>query len=548
MIPNGLEILTHVAGQLAGVLDAARRAYFDPDYRGAPWNESCLGNRLSPAHVVVDEIGNVLHVERKGQTFADEELIITYLPSWFAAVLDNLPARTLPRLRSSEGMLPALAQPSDKDAAAPLEVVAAVKRVGTSRSAHVSVDYRASHGSLILRSGVDPAWFAAQLPPNGAEAIERVHWIAPSLRIVAAPGVSVVPRELYPVVGEFDPWALDFSGGVQTLASTPFWGWFVMDAARRLDDQARHGSRITVTAQQALQVEVERVQNPEAVPGPGAPRRKAGVSELDLRLPAAGRFEEVTRPDGVDLLLLTPAAAAALERARRDIKAAVLSVINSYVQGVSGGLPFDAAIPVKIRVDPASAEDRFAYTVQELSNRDGARFRLAVKRTKHVTVTAGLFYGARGSEQVAQIVDFRDEECDFDAVPFAILDGTEKMKSGRLDPRPLTTEEVADVVLLAIGLVPFPPCQVLSDLNDYATILRYLHDGKDTLGRDMSRLEFALTCAGVLLPEVLEVVAKQAARLIVAGDQPGQRIVRTFAEVAPASVGTPLMGLTEVAQ
>jgi hypothetical protein len=154
------------------------------------------------------------------------------------------------------------------------------------------------------------------------------------------------------------------------------------------------------------------------------------------------------------------------------------------------------------------------------------------------------FFGGEGSRQIAEIVDYREQIVDFDDVPVAILDHGGRLPAGRLERRELTNYEMGDLFLTALGMIPFPPCQVLSDLNDYATLLRYLYDGKDTFGREMTRVDFAVSLAGILLPEVLEAVAKKGIRLVATYGQPGVRIVESFLGVKPAALAatvTPLL-------
>ncbi|MFG3679863.1 hypothetical protein ACGF5H_07085 [Micromonospora chalcea] len=569
---NQLEILTRAADDLAEVLDDARLTVEDPDYWGSEWFEFWRGNPLLPTCVMVDFLGNVLHVRRDATTFADERLTLTYLPSWFAAALDAVPARALARLRSGPGTETVVAQVSDRDLAVPLRIEVRVEHATATRvelfpagvapppgisvrhavPPQISYDARPSQGALTMRDGVDPQ-LLADGSPEGYAGVKRVHWIAPSLRISAAPGVRIVPAELFPVVDTgFDPLSLDLtSGGVAALASSPFWGWFVMDAARRQDDTTRARPPAAVTSQQALDLQIERFQNVEALPPPGAPRRRSGAPEAELSAgewTAGPRIEEITRPDGVDLLFLTPEAALDLNRARGDPLAALAAEVAPYVAGVRGALPPNPAVPVHIRVDPQSPDDRFAYSVTYLdggepvdrpwlAGRTGRRFRLSVIRTPGVSVRAGLFFGPEGAAQIGEVVDFREQEvADLAAVPVAIVDHGATLRAGSLPPRAVTPTEIADLTVTAIGLLPWPPAQVVADLNDYATILRYLYDGKDLLGRDMTRLDLALTCGGVLLPEVLEVVARKAAHLVTAGDFPARRLAAAFAAVEPAGL------------
>ena len=59
------EILEVAAEGLADVLADVRRAVNDPDYWGEEWYEVYLGNPLLPTYVVVDLIGNAVHVTRQ---------------------------------------------------------------------------------------------------------------------------------------------------------------------------------------------------------------------------------------------------------------------------------------------------------------------------------------------------------------------------------------------------------------------------------------------------------------------------------------------------
>lgn len=74
------------------------------------------------------------------------------------------------------------------------------------------------------------------------------------------------------------------------------------------------------------------------------------------------------------------------------------------------------------------------------------------------------------------------------------------------------------------------------DLKDYADILCYLTAGTNAFGEEMGRLEFAVTLAGVLLPEVLEKLLKQVPRLVTVGDAPAARIAGALDAVKPVDV------------
>jgi hypothetical protein len=89
---------------------------------------------------------------------------------------------------------------------------------------------------------------------------------------------------------------------------------------------------------------------------------------------------------------------------------------------------------------------------------------------------------------------------------------------------------------------------VFADLNDYADILAYLAVGTDRLGREMGRVEFAVTLAGLLLPEVLEGVLKRVSRFVTAGDSPARRITAALEATAPARITAAVAPLVEGAR
>jgi hypothetical protein len=580
-----VDILAHAAQELSAVLHDARSTIADPDYWGSEWYEVYSGNPLLPLHVLVDMLGNVVHVSRQATTFEAERFTITYLPSWFYRTLDSVSLLSMDRYRAGGILETVMAETADRDRALPLRIQVSVAHPIDARLIvpgldagirlpQVVYDLEPSRGSIALRDGVDPATTAAEVgdeDPQGR--IDLVHWGAPSIRITAAPGVAVLLDPLYPVFDtEFDPWELtELSFDAAGLAATPMWGWFVMNAAQCQDDALRPRTPAAVTSTQALSVQIERRQNPEALPRFGDPRRVTGTSEVDLLTMPVGldaqrqRFEESTRPDGVDLLFLTASAAATLASARSDPVEALLKEILHLADPIQDAVSFVATtgslgvfmppIPVAIRVDPQSPDDRFTYSVCYLNagtpvdfpwqiGRDGPFFRLTVIRTGTVRVHADLLFGPEGSRELAEVVEFRERVVkDFDDVPTAILDNGGTVPTAPLPCRALSAEEIADILITGIGLLPWPPAQVFSDLNDYADILAYIAVGTDRLGREMGRLDFAVTLAGVLLPEVLEGVLKRVSRLVTAGDSPAKRIMTALEASPPAHItatGTPL--------
>jgi hypothetical protein len=573
------QILDEAANELTDVLADAARTIADPDYWGGEWYELYQGNPLLPLYVMVDILGNVVHVRRAATTFEDERFTVTYLPSWFHAALRSATAPHV--LRIGAGSESISAQVADRDRAVPIRIEVSITHPIDTRLAvqgltsglrlpQVVYDLQPSRGSLALRAGVDPATAAETVgDANPQGRIEHMHWTAPSIRITAAPGVTVTPRPLYPVFDtEFDPWeltdlALDASG----LAATPMWGWFVMNAAQCQHDGLGWRSHWALsTSTQALHVQIERRQNAEALPTVGDPRRITGTSEVDLLTdrPGSGRrFEEATRPDGVDLLFLTNGAAFELARSRSDPVQALRSELlhaGDLVFTAGGISPF-TPIPVAIRVDPQSPDDRFAYTISYLNagkpvsapwlaSREGPFasggpfFRLTVIRTDAVRVNADLLFSPLGAEDLADVLEYRELVVpSLDEVPVAILDHGDAIPVAALPCRPLTLEEISELIITGIGLLPWPPAQVIADLEDYATIISYLTLGTDPFGEEMGRVEFAVTLAGVLLPEVLERILKRVSRLIVVGDEPAVRIAKALEAAVPANViaaGSPL--------
>src|SRR5262245_37053777 len=131
LLPSDYEILARVSRDLKPVLDAAQDVINSPDYIGSEWLELCCGNRLLPLYVMIDFCGNILHVEREATTFADEKLTVTYLPSWFATILNNLPATVVARYRGGDRMETVNVQVSDRDLAVPMRfTIKVAKRTG----------------------------------------------------------------------------------------------------------------------------------------------------------------------------------------------------------------------------------------------------------------------------------------------------------------------------------------------------------------------------------------------------------------------------------
>lgn len=515
-------VLAAAATQLGDILVDVDNTVVDPDYCSGETLTCYRGNPLAPLHVAVDYLGNAFHMVRDSATYADEHYTITYLPSWFAAVLRRYVPVHLGGLTRRRNHEVCLSAPVDRDQAVPVEIEVTVKTAlprDTFLIRQTWLDFEPTRVNAVTRRGT------VNEPPDVAD-LDRVHWNAPNLRLIAAPGVEIRTRYLFPAVGSWD-WS--------QIPDLPF-GEAAMVAARFVDNTMRLRLKPVSTCEQALAVAIERRQDAASLGQPGGARRETGLSEVELLPPATAglRFEESTRPDGVDLLLLTAKAAVAALPFRLD----------EALRSAAGFLGPDLPVPVRIRVDPGSATDRYAYTVCYLddhrrpvsdparASRTGPPFRIAVIRTGTTKVYVDTLVGGIGGNDV---LEYRERVVPFGQVPLAITDNGESLpvKHDGLPGRPVTPGDVLDAVQLVLGLLPFPPCQVLADAGDYANLLSYAATGKDLAGREFTGLDAALTLGGLLVPHILEPLVGELKRLILGRDGALDRLVAALGMLRP---------------
>jgi hypothetical protein len=502
-------------------LEDVWRTEDDPDYGGTRWLELYRGTPLDELFVMSDCAGNALHVVRRGREF----LTITYLPGW----LFELATHAL-TLRGEDALSKLLVE--DLDTAQPLRIEVRVEEELLYEGAFEDAGYRrlpfgydfAPAHAAVYEESAAPTAVSLPRDPEFVSAGE-VGWTRPSLRLGAAPGVSVGVK---PVFGA------DVLGQLRQayLGVAP------------LDPEA--------TALQGLRFELERPQDPFSLPALGAPARPTPLAESGLTAQstplADGRplIMEQTRPDGVDILLVR-----AFDSYMADVSwlrwiaeqalalpgAMLRGMVDDTIRWV-GGLPDDAPLAIRLRFDPASGDHRFAYRVDYLDaagepvprhlagDTDGnPLFRLSVMRTEGVQVYNDMLLSSWGEDAVAELVDFREPEdrSSFHDVPFFIDELPDEA------PLPHVEATLLDLLRVAHEIgewVPLPQVQMFYDLQDVASLGMYMLYGKDVLWRDMTRLDAGLTLAGLILPELAERGAKRfIGRLHVPGDDPSARIV-----------------------
>ncbi|GAA1011657.1 hypothetical protein Aple_012600 [Acrocarpospora pleiomorpha] len=542
---------------LRPLLEDVWRALDTPDTIGGRWEELRLGSPASSVFVCVDAMGNVLHARYGGGS-----LSIVYLPGWFFEVASSALGR-LPELSTTTVVDVKTAQPLSFD----LTVVNKVR--GATETVKVRAGGRGETGwsfgdaaeAKTIEYELLPFGYAftpargfcvTESPPDGDQTLDPAalyHWSAMRLRIAAAPGVGFTQE---PLLGEA-----------------------ALSAARA----AYVAGEAEVTCDQALIFEFERHRHPMTLPPLGAPLRPTPLAEPDIVASAVamrhafGEQNEVpkplavqqTRPDGVDLLLMKPD----LRRPPKGrpwgwqpdwmVKAAyalddfvfslVISVLDTYVEWL-GGLPETAPALIRVRVDPASAADRFAYRLDYLDPDGnpvaepparavpgGPSFRLTVVRTEQVRVFLDDAIGAAGVSDLEGIVEYRETVADFDDVPLAIT-ADEQVDVADLRSRPATIQEILQIVLAIGEFIPHPAIQAMYDLRDLGSVGAYVLTGKDLYGEPMSGLEAALTLGGVLVPEVAERAGRSllasGRRVLTVGDNPTPRL-RDAAEAAESA-------------
>lgn len=533
---------------LRGLLEDAWSAVETPHDIGLRWSEHYLGTPADPVSVCVDAMSNVLHVRYSGP----ESLSVVYLPGWFYEVATAALA--------GRAVDPAATTVVDLAVAGPLAFDLTVENPVRNATRTVTVS-----GEAV---GYTPLAFGyAFTPARGFAVTESVdlatdpaalfHWGAMSLRLAAAPGVGFEQR---PLLGAADLAAV-------RAAYVPGVG--------------------PVTCDQALRFEFERHRSPTTVPPLGAPLRPTPLAEPDVVASAvtvahaygqpagapAGQPSgeptpvavQLARPDGVDLLLMKPDLRRAprgtpwgwqpewMVEAAKVVDDAVFSLLvgmfDTYVEWL-GGLPETAPAPIHIRVDPASAADRFAYLLEYLtpdrevstepttSVSGDPSFRLTVVRTKAVQVFLDKAAGAAAESDLKAILEYRETVVDhFDDVPISIVD-SEQVGTATLPARPATLEELLRIIVTIGEFVPHPAIQAMYDVRDLGSVASYVLTGGNLYGEPMSGLEAAVTLGGVLVPEVAERVGKSllasGRRVVTMGDSPTPRLRAAADGVEPA--------------
>ena len=507
---------------IRGELEQVWQTEDDPDYGGTRWLELYRGTPLDPLFVMSDCAGNALHVVRGG----NELLTMTYIPGWLFELATH--AMTL----RGEDAFSKLAV-EDLETAQPLRIEVTVEQEllyegpgfedAGYRRLPFGYDFAPAHAA-VYEEAAAPTAVSLPRDPEAVSAGE-VRWTAPSLRLAAAPGVSVGVRPV-------------FGADVMAQLRQAYLSFAPLDCE--------------ATALQALRFELERPQDPFSLPALGAPARATPLAEGALTSQSApladGRplIMEQTRPDGVDILLVRSFDSYMADVSwLRWVAEQALALPGAMLRGMvddtirwAGGLPDDAPLAIRLRFDPASAEHRFAYRVDYLDaagepvprhlagETDGKPlFRLSVVRTEGVQVYNDMTLSSWGGDAVGQLVDFREskERSSFHDVPLFIDEPP--------DPAPLPHVEATLLDLLRVAheigeWVPLPQLQLFYDLQDVASLGTYMLYGKDVLWRDMTRLDAGLTLAGLILPELAERGAKRfIGRLQVPGDDPSARIM-----------------------
>ncbi|MFG1677006.1 hypothetical protein [Micromonospora sp. NPDC049282] len=533
--PTLLEAADEAAGPLRAVLEDVWLT-LDTAVEGAGrWLELYGGVPADPVFVCLDAMSNVLHIRFDGA----DSLTVSYLPGWCyeaatAAHADRRPA-------------PSAVLVTDVDTAQPLVFDLRVEHriAGAERSVAVGGE-TISYPPLPMGYTFTPAR-AFEIEDADAPATPLVHWSAMRLLLAMAPGVSYSAR---PLLG---------ADGLRALRAAYLPG----DGPTRCD--------------QTLAFEIRRHRHPDTLPPLGGPVRAVPLTEPDLvagtvaldaavagtggaLLPTA---VQQARADGLDLVLVRPdlrrppvgqpwswqpdwfvAAASVLD----DVAFALAKdVYDTYIDWL-GGIPDGAPLPIHIRVDPASAEDRFAYRLDLLDADgepaaglattvpDGLVWQLTVIRTAGVRVFLDESVGAAGVSTLKGIVRYREQVAThFDDVPLEITDEVVPVRD--LPDRPATLDEIAHVVVTVGQFVPVPTIQAMYDLRDLGSVAAYVLTGKDLQGEPMSGLAAALTLGGVLVPPVVERVGGSllaaGRRVLTRGDVPLPRLARAAAAAAP---------------
>jgi hypothetical protein len=532
--PSVLEAADEAARPLRAVLEDVWLTLDGAVEGEGRWLELYRGVPADPVFVCVDAMSNVLHVRFDGAS----SLTVSYLPGWCyeaatAAHADRRPEE------------PAVLV-TDLDTAQPLvfELTVEHRITGAERSVLAGGD-TISYAPLPIGYTFTPArgFEIAEADPR---ATPLVHWSAMRLLLAAAPGVSYSAR---PLLG---------AAGLRALRAAYLPG----DGPSSCD--------------QSLAFEVQRHRHPDTLPPLGGPLKEVPLAEPDL---VAGTLQltdavgdsdggllpvtvQQVRADGLDLVLVRPD----LRRQPRgtpwswqpDWFVAAASVLDDVAFGMAkdvydtyvdwlGGVPDGVPLPIRIRVDPASAEDRFAYRLDLLDSDgepvsgllgevpDGPAFQLTVIRTAAVRVFLDDAVGAAGVDTLKDIVRYREEVRDFDDVPLEITG--EVVPVTQLPIRAATLQEIAHVVVTVGQFIPIPELQAMYNLRDLGSVATYVMTGKDLYGQPMTGLAAALTLGGVLIPPVVERVGGSllaaGRRLFTRGAVPLPRLVRAASQAVP---------------
>lgn len=544
---------------LGPVLADVWRTIDDPDNAGPRWLELSRGAPVDELFVTSDFIGNALHVTRGGR----ERLTIVFVPAWLYEVATLV-------LSQRTDLTFSLAWPEDLDRAVPLRVELTVEHEVTYEAAGPGFEdagyVRLQHGydyapSRAVCSYDDPEAAAQGSPvtvPLAASDLwfPQPRWTPPTLRVVAAPGVSV---------------------DAQPLCDAD-----VLGSARALYRMATEADESTL-AQHAVRFELERRQDPLALPALGAPARPTPQTEGELAMGATALADgrplviERTRADGADLTFIRaydedlssvswlqqlsvmtwyqalstfPAAAAAFLAALPD------EALKSFAEGavrLTGGLLTDQPLVVCVRMDPTSAEDRFAYRVDYLSEGgdaltgrtnagegEGPPFRLTIVRTKGVRVFIDDIFSSWGDDSITELIEFRERVAPFEDVPLAIEPDGELSAAKGIPTRDATARDILAAADEIAQWVPNPTLQMAYDVLDVGSLATFLIWRTDVRGlagsvvfgdepEPMTWMDFWITLGGLVLPEMAERGAKRlwkrVARVRMAGADPFARLV-----------------------
>ena len=523
------------------------QAQDDPDYGGPRWYELYRGSPLGPTFVCVDFNNNVLHARLVGR----EILTLTFIPGWFYDVIsacftirDDISTAYVEDLSTA---VPRRFEVSVDPELALAEQMIEVPVGGKQREVSFArpafgYEYEPARAFAVEPAAAEARGLAAWMPSVEAPRADRVSWSAFKLRLCAGPGVAFEER---PLVAD------------EALAE-----------ARAT--YVPHTDSLASCAQ-TLQFELERRQNPSALPGLGAPFRSVPLAEADLvagrEMSREGRALalEQARPDGVDIIVMRPESGSDNAPWLQQVASELIVSAASWFQELLGGLPPRAPLTVRIRVDPASADDRFAYRVQYLDSSTNAHpepvadtdplrpvVRVSVRRTKAVQVFIDTSMTDWGEEDLESVIEYHEAVVGFHDVPFSINDENDVYNESTLLDREATLWDILTVSYALGEFIPVGPVETFYDMRDLGSVGTYLVYGTDVAGEEITAVDAALTVGGLVLPEVGERVVKGlvkgARRLRTIGDDPFSRLVATGDALDPqdATLADELAGrLTE---